>query len=462
MVTFIILPVLCAVSVSAQAAQVLEDGAAGETVMVLTRRLVELGFITESKDVYDERVISAVGDFQTANGLERTGIADIPTQQMMNNDEVRTREEYIIAFSEKYDGMALASGSTGEEVKKMQTRLGELGYYEYKPDGKFGEGTRRAVINYQHANGLEDTGVADESMFIRLYEGESVSYDDYVTSQCAVRGDSGMNVRDIQHRLIELGYFTGEATGTYGENTARAVSRFQYDNGIAQSGNVNFETYEALFSPAAQAAQDDGTLYPGDEGDKVSDMQEQLGELGYYSAEVTGKYDHETEIAVMLFRSANGFTVSQNAGPDVLEVLYSGKAKDASQTENSAAALNENDVDTVCELALEMGGQQFGVDTEPYAGYMFIRYLYAHCGVDIGDPAWAVDNLSDADVTVNDMAKGNIVVLGRKRSGETVVRFALCIGNGKLAYVNEITGVVEINSLDSIDHSSIYVWQVGN
>ena len=63
---------LCALPMCAQAAQVLEDGAAGETVMVLTRRLVELGFISESVDEYDGRVISAIGDFQTANGLERT------------------------------------------------------------------------------------------------------------------------------------------------------------------------------------------------------------------------------------------------------------------------------------------------------------------------------------------------------------------------------------------------------
>ena len=453
---------LCVLPMCAQAAQVLEDGAAGETVMVLTRRLVELGFISESVDEYDGRVISAIGDFQTANGLERTGIADIETQQAMNSDDAVTRAEYIMKFSERYDGRVLSVGSSGDDVKKMQAVLNELGYYKYNPDGKFGEGTRRAVINYQHANGLEDTGVADESMFIRLYEGESVRYEDYVRSQCAVRGDSGMNVRDIQHRLIELGYFSGEATGAYGENTSRAVSRFQYDNGIAQTGNVNIETYEALFSPAAQPAKDDGALYPGDSGEEVTAMQIRLGQLGFYGGEPSGEYDYKTETAVMLFRAANGFVITENAGADVLSVMNSDSARDVTAIEEAEISLDTDDMKLICDCAAGLSGVQFSDAPEGMTtGFAFVRYLYAHCGVELGDPTWAIERLADAENTVTDMAPGNIVLLGRSRNGNDSIRFAVCLGGGNLAYVNEITGVVEINALDSIDHSSIYVWKVG-
>ena len=76
--------ILLLAATNAQAAQVLEGGATGETVMVLTRRLSELGYMNESVDVYSEKVSSAIGDFQQANGLERTGVADIVTQQKMN------------------------------------------------------------------------------------------------------------------------------------------------------------------------------------------------------------------------------------------------------------------------------------------------------------------------------------------------------------------------------------------
>ena len=73
--------ILLLAATNAQAAQVLEGGATGETVMVLTRRLSELGYMNESVDVYSEKVSSAIGDFQQANGLERTGVAvaiDLP------------------------------------------------------------------------------------------------------------------------------------------------------------------------------------------------------------------------------------------------------------------------------------------------------------------------------------------------------------------------------------------------
>jgi len=457
---FVILPVLCALCLCAQAAQVLEDGASGETVMVLTRRLVELGYMDESVSEYDERVISAIGDFQTANGLARTGVADIETQQAMNSGKAVTRQEYIMRFSVRYDGRTLTTGSSGEEVRQMQAVLYELGYYKYEPDGKFGEATRRAVANFQRAHGLEDTGIADESVFIRLYEGEPVPYSDYVTSRCAVRGENGMHVRAIQVRLIELGYYSGEVSGTYGENTSRAVSRFQYDNGINQSGNVDTETYEALFSYNAQPAEDDGSLYPGDSGDDVRAMQERLAELGYFSGNADGIYDRETETAVMLFRAANGMEISENACLDMLGLLYSVAPNDAAWFETTSVTVDSDDISLVCGYAESLKSMPFAEESE-YYGLSFVRYLYAHCGVHIGDPDEAIEGMGSAQDTVTDIAQGDIIVLRSEKDGEIRFSFALCIGGGNIARVNDITGAVEIIPFAGLDYTHIHVWEVG-
>ena len=40
---------------------------------------------------------------------------------------------------------SLRKGSKGSEVKTLQTKLQELGYYKGKIDGKFGSGTASAV-----------------------------------------------------------------------------------------------------------------------------------------------------------------------------------------------------------------------------------------------------------------------------------------------------------------------------
>ncbi len=57
----------------------------------------------------------------------------------------------------------------GEEVLKMQSRLDELGYLDMAYDGYYGEHTVQCVKDFQRANGLPETGVADSDTQKRLY-----------------------------------------------------------------------------------------------------------------------------------------------------------------------------------------------------------------------------------------------------------------------------------------------------
>ena len=63
----------------------------------------------------------------------------------------------------------LTVGAKGEEVKKLQQRLKDLGYLNGKVDGAFGGGTKRAVIAFQRMNGLTTDGVAGEETQAKLY-----------------------------------------------------------------------------------------------------------------------------------------------------------------------------------------------------------------------------------------------------------------------------------------------------
>ncbi|MBR6965501.1 MAG: peptidoglycan-binding protein [Clostridia bacterium] len=53
----------------------------------------------------------------------------------------------------------LRTGSRGQEVKDLQSRLYQLGYYTDEIDGQFGGATKSAVIDFQKANGLEADGM---------------------------------------------------------------------------------------------------------------------------------------------------------------------------------------------------------------------------------------------------------------------------------------------------------------
>lgn len=63
----------------------------------------------------------------------------------------------------------LRTGSVGPEVKKLQNRLKELGFYTGGVDGQFGSGTKAAVELFQAQHSLKADGLAGEDTLAVLY-----------------------------------------------------------------------------------------------------------------------------------------------------------------------------------------------------------------------------------------------------------------------------------------------------
>ena len=68
----------------------------------------------------------------------------------------------------------LTVGAKGDEVKKLQQRLKDLGYLDGKVDGQFGGGTKRAVIAFQRKNNLDTDGVAGQETLTKLYSADAL------------------------------------------------------------------------------------------------------------------------------------------------------------------------------------------------------------------------------------------------------------------------------------------------
>jgi N-acetylmuramoyl-L-alanine amidase len=64
---------------------------------------------------------------------------------------------YRNALSQRY----MSNGDYGKDVGDVQFALDRLGLYKGSHDGSFGNGTERAVIAFQAANKLEETGIVD-------------------------------------------------------------------------------------------------------------------------------------------------------------------------------------------------------------------------------------------------------------------------------------------------------------
>lgn len=71
----------------------------------------------------------------------------------------------------------LKKGMSGEDVKKLQQALIDLGYLNDKADGAFGSNTHSAVVMFQAVNGLSADGLAGKKTQDVLYSGSALSAD---------------------------------------------------------------------------------------------------------------------------------------------------------------------------------------------------------------------------------------------------------------------------------------------
>lgn len=71
-------------------------------------------------------------------------------------------------------------GDKNADVRRVQTRLKQLGYLYADPDGAFGGTTELALQSFQKRHGLSTTGVADEATQRKLFSGDVQRSPEYV------------------------------------------------------------------------------------------------------------------------------------------------------------------------------------------------------------------------------------------------------------------------------------------
>ncbi|MBQ7455930.1 MAG: peptidoglycan-binding protein [Clostridia bacterium] len=154
----------------------------------------------------------------------------------------------------------LKTNSTGVEVRQLQARLQELGYYSGALDGEFGSGTRAAVEAFQRQNGLEADGIAGDSTLALLYSSQAQPFVATSTPEPATptpaittlsTGAQGEEVKRLQTRLQELGYYSGAIDGDFGKGTKSAVVAFQRQHGLDADGIAGAKTQAVLYSDQA-------------------------------------------------------------------------------------------------------------------------------------------------------------------------------------------------------------------
>lgn len=358
----------------------LEFGSRGSTVLTLQKALLSLGYDPNGTDgKFGRGTENAIIAYQNAKGLEADGkagnltqtaiYADLAAQGGSSSGSSGGSSSDDANYPTASSSSTLQYGDSGSRVTELQTWLNQLGYDTNGIDGKFGAGTRRAVIAFQKANGLTADGLAGkktvalvQSMANNGSSGGSSSGDS--SSGGSSSGDSsgssftrtlrkgytGEDVRSVQARLQELEYYTGSLDGVYGTGSMAAVKAFQQRNGLTADGLAGQNTFTKLFSSSAVSAgssatppDDSGssggssgdsssgtyvTLRLGDKGDAVKQLQQALKSLGY-NVSTDGDFGALTQMAVIAFQQRNGLTTDGVAGAGTQTVLFSGSAIEA-------------------------------------------------------------------------------------------------------------------------------------
>ena len=139
----------------------------------------------------------------------------------------------------------LRLGDDNASVITLQQRLTDLGYLDSDiPGSQYNESIANAVILFQRACNMAQTGVADNATQISLYG-------DHAQAYRIKRSDTGIDVLRLQQRLMELGYYTGRINGYFGPNTEQAVMQFQAINGLSVSGELDYDAWVILYSDDA-------------------------------------------------------------------------------------------------------------------------------------------------------------------------------------------------------------------
>lgn len=270
----------------------LKLGDKGDEVRQLQTRLKDLKYFLNKVDgKFGKGTMEAVKKVQIAYEIEKTGVADKQTLEIIYGDCYRPLEK----------------GAEGKDVSRLQTRLNELGYYKGKISGRYQEATISAVKQFQKQNSMNENGKADVFLQDKLFSDDVVMAkgDDAVEMTPSPKKPIDLKfpgeipygttksdaVRQVQDRLRELGYFTRKSTGGFYRNTSASIKAFQAKNGVQVNGRIDEATWNALYAADAVSAKGKAKPTPVPEKSKYAlevDVRNQLVKI--FELDEKGEY----------------------------------------------------------------------------------------------------------------------------------------------------------------------------
>lgn len=157
----------------------------------------------------------------------------------------------------------MAPGASGDQVRDLQARLKQLNLFDATVDGVYADATTAGVRGLQSQHSLTDSGVVDRSTWDALVAATRQPTAEELAGHLLpgpallASGSTGSKVRDLQARLKQIGWWSGDVTDRYGPQTVEAVAGFQAKRGIPVTGEVDQRTLDRLSAMTRKPTSDE-------------------------------------------------------------------------------------------------------------------------------------------------------------------------------------------------------------
>jgi peptidoglycan hydrolase-like protein with peptidoglycan-binding domain len=204
------------------------------TVRDVQQTLKSRGLRVGVDGIMGPRTQAAIRHFQRSENLEPTG--------QLN------RQTLIALGIQQPDVRAAGPRYSTEVVRSVQQTLNNRGFRAGAVDGLLNSGTMTALKHFQKSENIEETGQLNPQTLSALgIPPERPIIEAAQSRMDRQHGDnSGAIVREIQRRLMSLGYYMGSADGVLGPSTRAALNDFQRDQNLRITGRIDGDTLAAL------------------------------------------------------------------------------------------------------------------------------------------------------------------------------------------------------------------------
>ena len=222
--------------------QILQKSSEGTDVKALQEALIELGFLKGKADgKFGKATENAVLLFQQANDYPTTGVMDANVLAFLFSGKPKDANGKSVKVNtlSPVSGATIRQNATGDAVEDLQKQLQALGYYTGEITRVYDAATKKAVTAFQKKNGLKADGAAGADTLEKLVAADALTADATPTPKPTAtptpaptyevpgktlkKNDSGKDVRTIQRRLKELGYYKYTVDGKFDGWTEKAV-----------------------------------------------------------------------------------------------------------------------------------------------------------------------------------------------------------------------------------------------